>query len=66
MTDPLQAAEEDARQIVPSGQPRTMRINWMAPPCFFPQGRVIPLYLGSDAQALALLQALLGPQFAGK
>ena len=64
--DPLQAAEQDAEQIEPSGQPHTMRIEWLAPPHFYHKERVIVLYLGSDAQTLALLKELLGPPFAGK
>ncbi|HZQ06828.1 MAG TPA: hypothetical protein VFD70_09625 [Anaerolineae bacterium] len=64
--DPLQAAAQDAQQIEPSGQPSTMRIEWIAPPHFYHKERVIVLYVGSDSQALALLKELLGPPFAGK
>jgi hypothetical protein len=65
-TDGLKAAAEDASQIEPNGNPRTARINWIAPPHFFRRERVIVIYLGSDANALALLTELLGPQFAGR
>ena len=65
-TDGLKAATEDASQIEPTGNPKTMRINWIAPPHFFRKERVIVIYLGSDASALAVLTELLGPQFAGK
>lgn len=65
-TDGLKAAAEDASQIEPNGNPRTARINWVAPPHFFHKDRVIVIYLGSDANALSLLTELLGPQFAGR
>ena len=65
-TDGLKAAAEDASQIEPNGNPRTARINWIAPPHFFRKERVIVIYLGSDASALALLTELLGQQFAGR
>ncbi len=65
-TDGLKAAAEDAAQIEPDGNPKTMRISWIAPPHFFRKERVIVLYVGSDSTVLALLTELLGPQFAGK
>lgn len=65
-SDPLQAAEEDASQIEPSRQPRTMQIEWIARPHFYHKERVIVLYLGSDPQAPALWGELLGPPFVGK
>ncbi len=64
-TDGLIAASEDASPIGPDGNPKTMRINWIAPPHFFRKERVIVIYLGSDANMLALLTESLGPQFAG-
>ncbi len=65
-TDGLKAAAEDANQIELNGNPRTVRINWIAPPHFFRKERVLVIYLGSDANTLALLTELLGPQFAGQ
>ncbi len=64
-TNGLSAAAEDASQIDPNGNPRTARINWIAPPHFFRKERVIVIYLGRDTNALALLTELLGPAFAG-
>ncbi len=64
-TNGLNAAAEDASQIDPNGNPRTARINWIAPPHFFRKERVIVIYLGRDTNALALLTELLGPAFAG-
>lgn len=65
-TDGVKAAAEDVSQIEPTGQPRTMRIDWIAPPHFFHKERLIVIYVGSDPKTLALLQELLGPQFAGQ
>jgi len=62
----LKTAAEDARQIEPTGDPRTMRVRWIDPPHFFHKNRLIVLYLGSDTSALALLTELLGTQFAGR
>ena len=62
----LQVAADDASQVDRDGNPRTMRISWIAPPHFFRRERVIVIYLGSDANMLALLTELLGPQFAGQ
>ncbi len=65
-TDGVKAAAEDASQIDANGNPKTMRILWIAPPHFFRKERVIVIYVGSDANTVALLTDLLGPQFAGK
>ncbi len=40
-------------------------IDFPATPHFFLEGRIIVLYLGDDPQVLAILEAFLGPQFAG-
>ena len=64
-TDGLRAAEEDARGIGPDGQP-AVALTWEAPPHFFRKERALVLYLGDDPALLALLTALLGPQFAGR
>ncbi len=58
-------AETDARRIRPDGQPEGMDISWIAPPHWFLSGRVLVIYVGTDAAALDLLSELLGPQFAG-
>ncbi len=60
------AASAEAKRINSDGSgTATTRISWVAPPHFFLKGRVMVLYVGSDAAALSLLQGLLGPQFAG-
>lgn len=62
--DPAMAAA-DAAQIGPDGNPRTMIIEWIAPPHFFRAERLIVLYVGYDQAVIDLLTALLGPPFAG-
>lgn len=65
--DSNEAAQADAGQIAPDGNPigPTM-ITWIAPPHFYRAGRLLVLYLGSDSQVMAALEATLGPQFAGQ
>jgi hypothetical protein len=65
-TDGLAAAQADAAQIQPDGQPKTMSVAWSGPPHFFHKERVIVIYVGSDAPILRELSKLLGPQFAGQ
>ena len=43
----------------------TSMITWIEPPHFFASGRLIVLYLGSDAAILELLAGLLGDPIAG-
>ena len=40
-------------------------LDFIAPPHWFHQGRVLVLYVGRQADLLALLRRVLGPQFAG-
>jgi hypothetical protein len=40
-------------------------VEFVAPPHWFRQGRVIVLYVGRDTDVLALLKDVLGAQFAG-
>lgn len=67
-----QAASEEASRIAPDGSSiRTTtggatHIDWMEAPHFYLQGRVLVLYLGSDAATLALLTQVLGTQIAGR
>ena len=63
--DEAAAAEADASQLGPDGNPRTMMITWVAPPHFFRKERVVVLYNGSDQTVIDLLTQALGPQFAG-
>ena len=64
--DGPKAADEDTSQIERDGNPKMMHINWTAPPHLFRSERVIAIYLGSDANMLAVLTELLGRQFAGQ
>jgi hypothetical protein len=57
-------AAEDAAQIGPDGQPRTVQVDWVAPPHFFRRDRVLVIYAGKDEAVLSLLTEVLGPQFA--
>ena len=59
--------EGDASRVAPDGCAvgNTVHINWIAPPHFYKQGRLIVIYIGSDTDILSLLSSALGPQFAG-
>jgi hypothetical protein len=60
------AAKAEAAQVAPEGGSiGTNMVTWMATPHFYQQGRVIAIYVGDDATLLALLEGVLGPQFAG-
>ena len=61
----VETAATDANGIAPDGNPKTMRISWVATPHFFHRERIIVLYLGDDPAVLALLTKALGQQFAG-
>ncbi len=65
-TNGAAAAQADAAQIQPDGQPKTGPVVWPAPPHFFLSERVLVIYVGSDPTVLARLTDLLGPQFAGQ
>ena len=61
------AAGADANQIRRDGSgTATTQISWIAPPHFFLKGRVLVLYVGSDAAVVSLLNSVLGTQFAGR
>jgi len=61
------AASADANQIRRDGSGTgTTQISWVAPPHFFLKGRVLVLYVGSDAAVVRLLNSVLGAQFAGR
>lgn len=60
-------AERAAATVSPSGSTiGTTSMSWMAPPHFFRKDRLIVNHLGSNEKVLRALQALLGPQFAGR
>lgn len=61
------AAAADAHQIRPDGSgTATTIVDWVAPPHFFLKGRVLVIYVGSDAAVVSLLTSILGSQFAGR
>jgi uncharacterized protein YceK len=60
------AMEAEASQVAPDGGSiGTSMVTWMDTPHFYKAGRLIVLYVGSDASLLSLLENALGPQFAG-
>lgn len=61
-----QAAREAATVSANGMRIGTSKVLWMAPPHFFCDGVLLVLYLGSDTQALDVLGAKIGPQFAGQ
>lgn len=44
----------------------TSMVSWVEAPHFFRSGRILVLYVGTDAQTLSLLEGALGEQFAGR
>ena len=61
-----EAMELDSSQIAPDGSSNaTTMITWIDTPHFYKAGKIIVLYIGSDATVLDLLKGALGPQFAG-
>ena len=59
--------ESEASQVSSDGGSiGTSMITWMDVPHFYKAGRIIVLYVGSDAFVLDLLENALGPQFAGR
>jgi hypothetical protein len=41
-------------------------VDWIAPPHFYKAGRIIALYVGTNATVTGALQGVLGAQFAGQ
>jgi hypothetical protein len=60
------AAQGDAQQFQPDGSTKNTMIDWIAPPHLYQRGRVLAIYVGTDAQLLAELEKQLGKQFAGR
>jgi hypothetical protein len=55
------AREAESSLITPDGQPSpTSIVDWIAPPNFWAKGRVIVLYVGTDAEVIARLTEVLG------
>ena len=60
-------ADAQAAVISPDGSGvGTSKINWIGPPHFYKKAKLIVLYIGKDGKVLKALDAVLGPQFAGK
>ena len=61
------AAEADAALVSEDGGSiGTTMVAWVEAPHFYRAGKVIVLYVGTNADVLALLESVLGPQFAGR
>jgi hypothetical protein len=61
-----EAMGNEASQVAADGGSiGTSMVNWMDTPHFYKAGRIIALYVGSDAKILGLLDKVIGPQFAG-
>ena len=59
--------ESEASQVAPDGgSVGTSMVTWMDAPHFYKTGRLIVLYIGSDAAILSLLEQVIAPQFAGQ
>ena len=48
------------------GATRTAHVDWVAPPHFYKQGKLLVLYVGDDSEVMQLLEDVLGEQFAGR
>jgi hypothetical protein len=61
------SAEEAASSVSPDGSAiGTTMVSWVAPPHFYRAGRVIVIYVGSNQEAISVLENVLGGQFAGR
>ena len=59
--------EKEALEVSPDGGSiGTSMLMWVDVPHFYKSGRIIVLYVGSDATVLNLLEATMGQQFAGR
>ena len=60
------AATSDAAKVPAAGTPiGTTQITWIAPPRFYRKDQLIVLYVGSKADVVRALEAVLGKPFAG-
>lgn len=61
------AAEADAARINADGSgTATTLVTWVGPPHFYRTGPLLVLYVGSQADVIRPLEAVLGQQFAGR
>lgn len=44
----------------------TTKLHWVGSPHFYKKGKLLVLYVGNHDKVLKALEAMLGPQFAGK
>jgi hypothetical protein len=59
------AAQADAEALTDALAGRgTVMVSWVAPPHGYHAGRLLALYIGSNADTLQLLEAALGPELA--
>jgi hypothetical protein len=69
--DDAAAADAEAALISPDGSSlrtdtKITLVDWIAPPHFYKAGKLIVLYVGESEDVIAVLECLLGPQFAGQ
>ena len=63
----VEEADAAADTVSPDGSAiGTSMVFWVAPPHFYKAGRLIVIYIGSDGDVIAALQAAMGSQFAGR
>ena len=63
------AAVADAEALLVSADGSsvgTTMVNWVAAPHFYKTGKLIVLYVGDNTAVINVLEAVLGPQFAGR
>ncbi|MBA2285104.1 MAG: hypothetical protein H0W02_06460 [Ktedonobacteraceae bacterium] len=61
-----ESASSDAARISPDGSTiGNSMVDWIAPPHFYRSGKIIVLYVGTNAAVIHTLQGLFGSQFAG-
>jgi hypothetical protein len=60
-------ASAEASRISPDGGTvGTAMVDWVAPPHFYKEGKLIVLYVGTKVSVMRILETVLGPQFAGR
>ena len=60
-------ADVEAALISPEGSAvGTTKLQWIGSPHFYKKGKLLVLYVGDSAPVLKALDAVLGPQFAGR
>jgi len=63
---PEEMGNEASQVSSDGGSIGTSMVTWIDAPHFYKVGRIMVLYVGSDAPVLDLLEGTLGSQFAGK